>query len=107
MSAFDFEADQLNDECIAEFADEFEYFHSGPDVAFAMCGILTSAITREETADQASFHRIFCRLSDFVLYPRNGDLVRTGGKEYSVVDVKADHGGGVLLILNITIPSFG
>ena len=101
MSAFDSEAAAVNDECIAEFADAIEYFHAGPDVAFTMCGILTSALTREESADQASFHRIFCRAADFAIPPKNGDLVRTAGKEYSVIDVKADHGGGILLVLNI------
>src|SRR5262245_838176 len=100
MSAFDEDVDDLNDEVLNEFADAFEYFHVGPDVAFDMCGIFTSALTREETADQASFHRIFCKAADFTIYPRNGDYVRVAEQEYTVIDVKADHGGGILLILN-------
>jgi hypothetical protein len=103
MNNFDPEVADVNDECIVEFADQFEYFHSGPDVAFDMCGIFTSAIQREETADHASFHRVFCRAEDFTVPARNGDYVRTAGKEYTVIDVKFDHGGGVLLTLNLNM----
>jgi hypothetical protein len=103
MSAFDPEVADINDECIAQFADQFEFFHSGPDVAFTMCGIFTSALQREEVADAASFHRVFCRASDFTVAPKNGDLVRTAGKEYTVINVTADHGGGILLSLNLNL----
>ncbi len=101
MSAFDEEVAAVNDEVIAEFADQFEYFHFGPDFSLTMCGIFTSALQREEVADTASFHRVFCRASDFTVAPKNGDLIHTAGKEYVVINVTADHGGGILLSLNL------
>lgn len=101
MNLFDPEVALLNDACIDEFADCFTYFHTGPDISFAMRGIFLSALTREETAAGATFHEVFVRAADFEFPPKPGDMVITDKREYIVFDMKQDHGGGLRLALNL------
>jgi hypothetical protein len=101
MNQFDPETSYLNTECVEQFADAFDYWHFMSEMSFPMKGIFISALQREEDAQAATFHNLFVRSCDFQTPPKRGDRVLFGRIQYTVFEIRSDHGGGTWLALNV------
>ena len=96
--SWDSAADALNAACLAAFGRTVTYTPQF-GVAFSLTGILDVGARREDAAPGA-YALLFAKVAAFSQPPERGDEVTVGAAIYKVVDIEADAGGGLRLVLH-------
>ena len=88
----------LNDQVLAAFGTQVTYTPQ-LGVAFTLTGILELGARREDAAP-GTYALLFAKATAFSSPPDRGDEVTVGTAIYKVVDIEADAGGGLRLVLH-------
>ncbi len=90
---------RLDDACLRSFGAQVTYTPQNGGAAFSLTGILDVGARREDAAPGA-YALLFAKTSAFPQPPERGDEVTVGNSIYKVVDIEADAGGGLRLVLH-------
>jgi hypothetical protein len=96
--SWDSAATALNEACLAAFGQVVTYTPQN-GVAFTLTGILELGARREDAAP-GTYALLFAKASAFTQPPERGDEVTVSTAIYKVVDIEADAGGGLRLVLH-------
>ncbi len=97
--AFTDAAARLDDACLRAFGIEVIYTPQNGSAAFSLTGILDVGARREDAAP-GTYAVLFARSAGFPQPPDRGDEVTVGNSIYKVVDLEADAGRGLRLVLH-------
>jgi len=97
LSAFSGFLDKLNLQTRDFFGETVTYTHTGGQPV-AMMGIRRDTSTLESISPGTAT-AVWFRASDFPIPPTNGDYLSIGSRNYTVVDIREDAGGGLTLSL--------
>jgi hypothetical protein len=89
---------RLDDACLRNFGTQITYTPQ-LGVAFALTGILDVGARREDAAP-GTYALLFAKAAAFSSPPERGDEVTVANAVYKVVDIEADAGGGLRLVLH-------
>ncbi len=96
--SWDSVAGGLNDACLAAFGQQFTYAPQN-GAAFTLTGILDVGARQEDSAP-GTYALLFAKAAAFAEPPVRGDEVTVGNSIYKVVDLEADAGGGLRIVLH-------
>ncbi len=91
-------AARLDDACLRAFGTQVIYTPQS-SAAFSLTGILDVGARREDAAP-GTYAVLFAKSAVFPQPPDRGDEVTVGNSIYKVVDLEADAGGGLRLVLH-------
>ncbi len=97
--AFADSAGRLTDAYLRAFGTQFTYTPQNGSAAFSLTGILDVGARREDAAP-GTYALLFARSAVFPQPPDRGDEVTVGNSIYKVVDLEADAGEGLRLVLH-------
>jgi hypothetical protein len=89
---------RLDDACLKSFGAQVTYTPQF-GVGFTLTGILDVG-ARQEDASPGTYALLFAKAAAFAQPPERGDEVTVGAAIYKVVDIEADAGGGLRLVLH-------